>query len=299
MLRQRETVSIRLDLIELGHRRQTPSDSEIEHTAKSIEQDGLLVPIGVTCIGDNRYRLVHGATRLSAVKKLGWLEIPATILEGTPGETASAEIVENLTRRHLNKHQCDELTRAYVELRSKERQDGSNGSAEELNDTMSRNSSRTASGHPHRKVAGAKRGRPPTASGQSKKEAAELVGTSVRNVQRATSKKPKQATELAKSRSTVAPKDDAVSKFTDIVLELIRRTAKQKADRFAKTAVPADDLARLGKFLNELAELKKSAAGQTNVFASRGNDVDPDASKEARSNYYAARDELPEQGAVS
>jgi hypothetical protein len=184
MLSQRETRSIPVDVIDFRHRRQMPSDTEINEMVNSIEREGLLLPVGVHSTGENSYRLVHGATRLAAVKKLGWQEIPATILEGTAADTASAEIVENLARRHLDKDQRDELTRAYVEL---------HGSPKELNDNLSRNSSPALNTHPNVKVEGAKRGRPSTPGGQSKKKAAILLGRSLRTIQRATSTKPKGA----------------------------------------------------------------------------------------------------------
>jgi hypothetical protein len=46
------------------------------------------------------------------------------------------------------------------------------------------------------------------------------------------------------------------------VLDLLRRIAKHRPDRFAATAVSADDLAKLGKFLTGLAELLKADGAQ-------------------------------------
>jgi hypothetical protein len=43
-------------------------------------------------------------------------------------------------------------------------------------------------------------------------------------------------------------------------MELVRTTRNKEVERFAKTAVTADDLARLGKFLTRIASLKKSRA---------------------------------------
>ncbi|SHG24186.1 hypothetical protein [Bradyrhizobium erythrophlei] len=54
--------------------------------------------------------------------------------------------------------------------------------------------------------------------------------------------------------------DVALADFTARVLDLITRTDKREAKRFAATAVPADDLAKLGKFLTDLANCKKSEA---------------------------------------
>ena len=83
---------------------------------------------------------------------------------------------------------------------------------------------------------------------------------------------PEQTPELAKPRSSVQPKDDALFGFTAVVLDLDRRTAKQKPGRFATTSVAADKLAKLGKFLSDLAILKKADASKPMPAArSEGN----------------------------
>jgi hypothetical protein len=71
---------------------------------------------------------------------------------------------------------------------------------------------------------------------------------------------PKQMSEPAKPRSAVAPGDEALRAFTVQVLELNRRTDKRPPKRFAATAVPVEVLARLGKLLTDVANLKKSDA---------------------------------------
>jgi hypothetical protein len=64
--------------------------------------------------------------------------------------------------------------------------------------------------------------------------------------------------EPACRRPGIAPGDKALTDFTSIVMELIRRTANRKPTRFAATAVTADELATLGNYLSDLANLKKS-----------------------------------------
>jgi len=282
MLNQQETRPISVELIDLGQRRQTPSDIEIDHMAKSIEQDGLLVPIGVQRTGENAYRLVHGATRLSAVKKIGWQEIPATILDGTEVDTASAEIVENLTRRHLDKDQRDELTRAYVELRSA--QELGSGS-KELHDSVSHNSSSAPTSHPKTKVEGAKRGRPPTPGGQAKKDAARLTGRSLRSTQRATT-----TPRPGNRRSAVKPGNEKVSSFTTVVCELVRLTRGRTAKDFAETGVPPDDLAMAGELLTDLAKLKQAGV-------SKGKPVERSEGTDSISSEQSAREMMDKHAA--
>src|SRR5436190_2150402 len=196
MLIQQETRSIPVHVIDLGNRRQLPSPTEVNQMVSSIKEDGLLAPIGVQRTGENSYHLVHGATRLLAVKELGWLEVPAIIFDGTAEDSASAEIVENLTRRHLDKDQRDELTRAYVALRAEQKQ---NDPAKEFNDSSSPISCDAPNTHPKTNTEGRKRGRPPTPRGQSKKEVAAATGQSLRNVQRVTSAKPKSGSAPSKT----------------------------------------------------------------------------------------------------
>jgi hypothetical protein len=70
-------------------------------------------------------------------------------------------------------------------------------------------------------------------------------------------KKPKTGSAPKKS---VTPGDTALFNFTAQVCNLLQRIARQAPDRFAKTAVEADDLAKLGKFFAALARLKAGAA---------------------------------------
>ena len=68
---------------------------------------------------------------------------------------------------------------------------------------------------------------------------------------------PGQRPEAAAARRAVTSKDEALFDFTARVLDLMGRTRGREVGRFAKTAVKANDLAKLGKFLTDLAALKK------------------------------------------
>ena len=60
----------------------------------------------------------------------------------------------------------------------------------------------------------------------------------------------------ANRKSPVSPKDNALVAFNERVLDLVRRIGEHKPMRFVETSVNADDLARVGKFLSDLATLK-------------------------------------------
>ena len=190
MIHALETKLIPVNNIEVGHRRRHPSEAEVARMVNSIQQDGLLTAIGVRASGD-AFRLLYGATRLSAVQKLGRSDVLAVTYEGTTQEFASAEIVENLERRHLDKDDLEQLTKEYVDLRTKNIQ---SESRKELDDNLSHNSSQGPTTHAKTRVEGAKRGRPVTAEGKAKKEVAAKTGQSLRKVQRVTSEKPKTST---------------------------------------------------------------------------------------------------------
>jgi hypothetical protein len=72
-------------------------------------------------------------------------------------------------------------------------------------------------------------------------------------------------------RRAYTPNDQALITFSAIVVDLLRRTAKQRPERFAATSVPADDLARLGKFLTDVASLAKSRPRLNAIVRHEGN----------------------------
>jgi hypothetical protein len=70
---------------------------DLSDLMESITRIGLLNPITVT----TDHRLVAGASRLAACKRLGWVEIPAHVVTLDDIEAELAEIDENLIRNEL------------------------------------------------------------------------------------------------------------------------------------------------------------------------------------------------------
>jgi hypothetical protein len=64
------------------------------------------------------------------------------------------------------------------------------------------------------------------------------------------------ASQDGRSQGRVSSRDELVFNFTAAFLELHRLTKSREAARFTKSRVKADDLARLGQLLTELASLK-------------------------------------------
>jgi hypothetical protein len=71
---------------------------------------------------------------------------------------------------------------------------------------------------------------------------------------------PEQTPEPAKPPSSVSPGDGALIGFSSVVCKLVQITLNKTAERYAKTSVSADELARIGKFLTDVANLKMSEA---------------------------------------
>jgi ParB/RepB/Spo0J family partition protein len=65
---------------------------------ESIRINGLLQPITVKPVGRKQFRLIFGAHRLEAVRRLGWKGIPAIIREVTDEESFLMNVTENLQR---------------------------------------------------------------------------------------------------------------------------------------------------------------------------------------------------------
>lgn len=95
----------------------------------------------------------------------------------------------------------------------------------------------------------------------------------------------------ASKPSAVTPKDDALFDFTARVLDLVRRIGRFRPEHFAGTKVATDDLAKVGKFLSDLAILKKADASKPMAIRSEGNGtVSPEQSGDERKAHYAALD---------
>jgi 16S rRNA G966 N2-methylase RsmD len=69
---------------------------DIDTLCKSIQDIGLLQPIGIT----EENKLVYGARRLEACKKLGWTEIPVNVIPIK--DIINGEFHENVLRKNFN-----------------------------------------------------------------------------------------------------------------------------------------------------------------------------------------------------
>jgi len=83
--------------------RKTFNEASIEELARSVREHGIVQPLVVTRVGDNRYRLIAGERRFRAAQKAGLHSVPAVIKEAmTEGDTLQIALIENIQREDLN-----------------------------------------------------------------------------------------------------------------------------------------------------------------------------------------------------
>lgn len=104
---------LRLEQIESSPYQARKDFQNIEELAQDIRTNGVLQPVLVRPLGNDRYQLVAGERRWRASKLSEQPTIPAVIREMTDLEARMHGLRENLQREDLNAY---DLTRALVEL---------------------------------------------------------------------------------------------------------------------------------------------------------------------------------------
>ena len=78
------------------------SDENIIELANSIKNLGIVQPITVRKVGDNKFQLIAGERRLRASKKIGLKAIPSFIKNSNDEEMLEIALVENIQRKDLD-----------------------------------------------------------------------------------------------------------------------------------------------------------------------------------------------------
>lgn len=76
--------------------------AELEELKNSIKQNGVLQPILIKAIGNNKYQIIAGERRWRASKMLGLSDIPAIVKDISEKETLELALIENIQRENLN-----------------------------------------------------------------------------------------------------------------------------------------------------------------------------------------------------
>lgn len=78
------------------------NEESIEELAQSIKAYGIIQPLSVRKMGEDRYELVAGERRLRAAKKLSLSEVPVIVIDINDKESAAIALLENLQREDLS-----------------------------------------------------------------------------------------------------------------------------------------------------------------------------------------------------
>jgi len=79
------------------------NDASLEELARSVREHGIIQPLVVTRIGDNKYRLIAGERRFRAAQKAGLNRVPVVIKETmADGDLLQVALIENIQREDLN-----------------------------------------------------------------------------------------------------------------------------------------------------------------------------------------------------
>ncbi len=93
-----------VDLIQRG-RHQPRSDmrtESLEDLASSIRAQGVVQPVVVRPLGDDRYELIAGERRWRATQMAGLHEIPAVVRDVSDEAAVAMALIENIQRENLN-----------------------------------------------------------------------------------------------------------------------------------------------------------------------------------------------------
>jgi ParB family chromosome partitioning protein len=98
------TTTLRLSQMEpKGNQPRKYFDTEaLAQLAESVSAHGVLQPILVRAVGDDRYQIIAGERRFRASKMAGLSEVPVIILDTTEEQTAQIALIENIQREDLN-----------------------------------------------------------------------------------------------------------------------------------------------------------------------------------------------------
>ncbi len=99
----RRSLPTPVDMIEVENRLRSVDEAAVDHIAESMEQRGQIYPIQIRTIEPGRFRLIAGAHRIAAARKIGWTHIEAFLVDDLEEEEARLlEVDENLCRAELD-----------------------------------------------------------------------------------------------------------------------------------------------------------------------------------------------------
>lgn len=82
--------------------RRVMTEDALNELAESIKAQGLIQPIVVRKLADQRFEIIAGERRWRASQKAGMMEVPALVKEVTEQGAAAMALIENMQREDLN-----------------------------------------------------------------------------------------------------------------------------------------------------------------------------------------------------
>jgi ParB family transcriptional regulator, chromosome partitioning protein len=97
-------MEVAVDHIDVNPRqpRKVFDPAALDELARSIKTSGVIQPIVVRRVADERWQLIAGERRWRAARQAGVAKIPAVVREATDAECLELALVENLLREDLN-----------------------------------------------------------------------------------------------------------------------------------------------------------------------------------------------------
>ena len=95
---------IDLEVIEVNpFQPRTHFDQEsLEELADSIRVQGIIQPITVRAMGDDRYQIISGERRVQAAQRAGLTRVPAYVRQANDQQMLEMALIENIQRENLN-----------------------------------------------------------------------------------------------------------------------------------------------------------------------------------------------------
>jgi ParB family chromosome partitioning protein len=82
--------------------RKTFTETELEELSASVRERGIIQPIVVRALRDDKYEIIAGERRWRAAQRAGLHDVPIVVVEATDAQSLELAIIENVQRADLN-----------------------------------------------------------------------------------------------------------------------------------------------------------------------------------------------------
>jgi ParB family chromosome partitioning protein len=82
--------------------RKTFTEAELEELSASVRERGIIQPIVVRALRDDKFEIIAGERRWRAAQRAGLHDVPIVIVEATDAQSLELAIIENVQRADLN-----------------------------------------------------------------------------------------------------------------------------------------------------------------------------------------------------